>query len=321
MNLAPLDSGKQHRHKRRNTVQTWLLVGGSVALLAYCAFAIWGGAGLIAAAISGGIGLWAAYRVSPRMMLKLYSARPLSRTQFPDGYRIMEILAQRAGLPAVPVLHYVPSKMMNAFAVGKPEDAAIAITDGLLRGLSQRQLAGVLAHEVSHVRNEDVKVMALSDVVSRMTSTLSTLGLIALAFRITGLVEGDSLPWTAIAVLVLAPTIGGLLQLALSRSREYDADLDAAGLTGDPEGLASALLKLERLQGSMWESLALPGSRSPEPSVMRSHPRTEDRIKRLLSLRKGPAPHFQMPETAPRMPDTLPQIMRRPRIHASGLWH
>jgi len=233
MSLTPLDTGTQARHKLRNWLQTWLLIGGSVALLAYCAFVLWGWIGLIAAAISGAVGLAVANSASPAMMLKLYRARPLNRQAFPEGYRILEILTRRAGLPAMPVLHYVPSRMMNAFAVGTPESSAIAITDGLLRGLDLRQLAGVLAHEVSHVRNEDVKVMALADVVARLTSAMSAIGIFALAFRLTGIVPAEHLPWTAVLILIAAPTIGGLLQLALSRAREYDADLDAVGLTGD----------------------------------------------------------------------------------------
>jgi heat shock protein HtpX len=321
MTLAPLDPHQQRRHKRRNKIQTIVLVSGSLALLAACAWLLWGPAGLIIAAIAGAAGLWAAWRASPTMMLKLYRARALTPAQFPDGYRILQILAERAGLPSLPTLYLVPSKMMNAFAVGTPGNAVVAVTDGLLRGLNERQFAAVLAHEISHVRNEDVKVMALADVVSRMTSSLSTIGLLALVLRLTGLFDAEFLPWTAIAVLIAAPTIGGLLQLALSRAREFDADLDAIGLTGDPEGLASALVRLEKVQGRLWESLALPGSRSPEPSILRSHPTTEERVKRLLSLRQGATPHFDMPETRTKFPPDMPQVMRHPRIWMSGLWY
>jgi heat shock protein HtpX len=179
----------------------------------------------------------------------------------------------------------------------------------------------VLAHEVSHVRNGDVKVMALADVVSRMTSSLSTIGIFAAAFRLTGLIGAETLPWLAIVSLILAPTIGGLLQLALSRAREYDADLDAAGLTGDPEGLAAALVKLERLQGRMWESLALPGSRSPAPSLLRPHPRTQDRVERLMSLRRGAAPQVTLGDRATHMPGPAAHALRSPRMRMSGLWY
>ena len=129
------------------------------------------------------------------MVLRLYKAQPLSRAAFPEGHRVIEALAERADLPTVPKLYYVPSRMMNAFAVGRPEDAAIAVTDGLVRGLTLRQFVGVIAHEVSHIRNEDLKVMALADVVARMTSFLSTLGFITLLFHLTDFIRGGVAPY------------------------------------------------------------------------------------------------------------------------------
>ena len=321
MALEPLDPAKQRRHKLRNTLHTWLLTGGAVALLGLCAWALWGWVGLITAAVSGAVGLWSASRVSPAMVLRLYKARPLSHAAFPEGHRVIEALAERADLPSVPKLYYVPSRMMNAFAVGRPEDAAIAVTDGLVRGLTLRQFVGVVAHEVSHIRNEDLKVMALADVVARMTSFLSTLGFITLLFHLTDFIRGGVGLWLAIALLLAAPTIGGLLQLALSRAREYDADLDAAGLTGDPEGLATALLALERKQSGMWEGLFLPGARIPDPSLLRSHPSTENRVNRLLSLRQGPDRYIVFPEERPEIGGGFTPIVRRPRFWISGLWY
>ena len=113
----------------------------------------------------------------------------------------------------------------------------------------------MLAHEISHVAHEDIKVMALADMVSRFTSLMSTVGIISLFLNIGSYASGagGSVPWLAVAVLLASPTVGGLLQMALSRTREFDADLGAAMLTGDPDGLASALAKLERMQGRRWE--------------------------------------------------------------------
>lgn len=320
MALAPLNTAEQRRHKLRNTIHTWLLTGGSLALLAVCAWLLWGWLGLISTAASGAVGLYSAYRVSPAMVLRLYRAQRLTPAQFPEGHRIIGILSERAGLQEPPTLHYVPSKMMNAFAVGTPEDSAIAITDGLVRGLTLRQFAGVMAHEMSHIRNGDVKVMALSDVINRLTSFLSTFGLITLAFHLTSFVHGGIELWIAIGLLVAAPTIGGLMQLALSRAREYDADLDAVGLTGDPEGLASALVTLERKQRGMWEGLLLPGSRSPEPSLLRSHPRTEDRVERLQSLSREPEPYVVVADERPRIGRDIVPVSRRPRVRMTGVW-
>ena len=320
MTLAPLDAVKQSRHKLRNKVHTWLLTGGSLALLVGCAWLLWGWIGVAAAAIAGAIGLRSAYSMSPAMVLRLYKAKRLPQRDFPEGHRIIDVLSARAGLTARPKLYYVPSKMMNAFAVGTRDDSAIAVTDGLVRGLTLRQFVGVIAHEMSHIRNGDVQVMALADVVNRMTSFLSTAGLIALAFRLTDVIGGGIGIWTAIGLLVAAPTIGGLLQLALSRAREYDADLDAVGLTGDPEGLASALVTLEKKQRGMWEGLLLPGSRSPEPSILRSHPRTEDRVARLASLRQEPEPYVVYPDERPDIGGGITRVNRGPRVRMTGVW-
>jgi heat shock protein HtpX len=134
---------------------------------------------------------------------------------------------------------------------------------------------------------------------------------------------GVQVPWLAILLLVFAPTIGGLLQLALSRAREYDADLDAAGLTGDPEGLASALMTLERRQGRLWEGLFLPGSRLPDPSLLRTHPRTEDRVERLLRLKPQARPVIDMPATRHEPGRSIVPPIRAPRIHwgRMGTWY
>ena len=321
MTLAPLDERMRRRHKMRNRLQTWLLVAGSIALLALCAFIFAGVEGILWAAAFGGVMLVVSLRASPWMVLKLYRARPLTEPAFPEGVRLLQELARRAELPAVPRLYYVPSRMMNAFAVGRPEDSAICITDGLLRGLTLRQFAGVLAHEVSHIRNGDIRVMAIADMVSRITGAMSTAGIVLLFLNLPFVMSGKApVPWLGIAILLAAPTIGAILQLALSRAREYDADLDAVGLTGDPEGLAAALQTLERRQGRMWEMM-LPGQRIPDPSILRSHPRTEDRIARLMSLRPGARPYVAAPDRRPEPPTRTVPVIRPPRFRTMGLWY
>ncbi|MGE0503594.1 MAG: zinc metalloprotease HtpX [Rhizobiaceae bacterium] len=308
-----LDHFTERRHRALNTIHTWLLGAGSLLLLGVTAWAFGGLSGVIYATIFGVISMVVARRVSPQMVLAMYKAQPVSRTQFPDGIEIMEELARRASLPSVPRLHVIPSKMMNAFAVGRREDSAVAITDALARNLTLRELAGVLAHEVSHIAHEDVKVMAFADMVSRFTSLMSTIGLLSLFLNLGGLFGGmgEAVPWLAVLVLIAAPTVGGLLQLALSRTREFDADLGAALLTGDPDGLASALTKLEKAQGKLWEGMMLPGSRLPNPSVLRSHPPTATRVARLMALRAGVGPDAgavaRARELRPR-PSLVPRI-------------
>ncbi|WP_269933226.1 zinc metalloprotease HtpX [Aminobacter sp. HY435] len=298
-------------------LQTWLLGAGSLLLLGVTAWAFSGASGIVYALIFGTISMWAARRISPQMVLSMYKAKQVAPADFPTGFRIVEELARRAALPATPRLYVIPSKMMNAFAVGRRDDAAIAVTDALARTLTPRELAGVLAHEISHIAHEDVKVMAFADMVSRFTSFMSTVGLVSLFFNLFGFAGGfgTQVPWLAVLVLLAAPTVGGLLQMALSRTREFDADLGAAMLTGDPDGLASALSKLERAQGKLWENILLPSGRIPDPSILRSHPLTATRLARLRALQAGNAaplgpsvPHVARPSMIPKIrahPETL----------------
>ena len=316
---ANLNEDVRRSHNIRNWLHTVILIGGTALLAAAIAWVVYGPEGLVWAAIFGGAGLYVLGRVSPDVVLKLYKARELAPQELPELHQLIRELTTRAGLPAVPRLYYVPSKMLNAFAVGKAANSAIAITDGLIRAMTIRQLAGILAHEISHVRSGDLRVMGLADVLNRITGFMSTMGLIGLPLMLG---TGWNIPILGLVLLIFAPTIGGLLQLALSRAREYDADLDGVTLTGDPEGLASALALLERRQGAIWEGLVLPGSRLPEPSLLRTHPKTQDRIDRLLALRRVQTPITVGQERPQPGPSIVPPI-RGPRIHwqRMGLWY
>jgi heat shock protein HtpX len=311
---------RQRQHAFLNLVHTWLLIAGSLALFIVCAWIFFGPDGILYAVVFGGISLFMASRISPKLVLRMYKARPASRAAFPIGHQILDQLTERAELEARPELYIVPSRMMNAFAVGRRDDSALAMTDKLVRSLTVRELAGVMAHEVAHIRNQDIRVMAVADMVSRFTSMLSTFGMIALFANLPMILAGGGapFPWLGILLLMSAPTVGSLLQLALSRTREYDADLGAVMLTGDPDGLASALAKLERVQQANWEGMVLPGGRVPNPSVLRSHPKTEDRIERLMALKKdrvagepeASAP-FRKKPAEPRRSSPVPKIKHK----------
>jgi heat shock protein HtpX len=316
--LKPVIDKEMHRRaKWRNRINTWMIMGGLTMLLVISAWVLFGASGIVWALGLGGMLALLTPRFSPAMVLRFYKARAIQPPEAPEIFRIMRVLAQRAELPEVPKLYYVASSNVNAFAVGRPDDSAITVTDGLLRGLNLRQLTGVLAHEVSHIANEDIKVMGLADVVSRLTGVMQSTGFLLLFL---GIWRGGGAIIAAI-VLMLAPTIGTFLQLALSRSREYDADLAAAQLSGDPVGLASALETMQRRQGSLWESIVLPGGRMPDPSLLRTHPKTEDRIARLLDLKANPEPEVETGETRVRLPAAFRPVLQRPRFHASGLWY
>ena len=325
--LAPLDPEEQRRHKLRNMAQSALLLGGMALLVAACGWILFGPAGLIGAAITVVIGLLFGPGISSRMVLRLYKARPLSPAQLPEVFRIVEYLADRAGLEHTPKLYYVPSAMTNAFAVGRQDDAVIGVTDGLLRTLNLRELTGVLAHEISHIRNNDVWLMSLADLAGRLTRVMSLFGTGLLLLSLPIWLQGGSLTsFMLIFLLMFAPQLTVLLQLALSRAREFNADLDAAGLTGDPAGLSSALAKLERQQRSPWEQIFMPGRKLPEASLLRSHPPTRERIAKLASLYRRPDQATILtdlglsPPTAYLHPP-MSRVTDRPRGRLVGYWY
>jgi heat shock protein HtpX len=318
--LAPLDADQQRRHKLRNVVQSAILLGGMVGLLALCGWILFGPDGLLGMALGSALALAFSPKISPALVLRLYRARELTPPELPDVFAVLDRLTQRAGLRHRPRLYYIPSRMLNAFAVGGRDDAVIALTDGMLRSLSLRELAGVLGHEISHVRNNDLWLMGLADLVGRLTRVMTLFGLLLLIVAVPLWAGGGGSPWLVIPLLVLAPQLTTLLQLALSRAREYDADLDAAGLTGDPMGLAGALAKLERFQRGTWEQILMPGYRLPEPSLLRSHPPTAERIARLRALQPAAAaaPAF---EGAMEWPGARAAVAARPRGHLLGYWY
>ena len=322
MIATPLDELARRRHKLRNRAQSAVLLAGMAALLAACGWTLAEFDGLVWTLLAGGVSLVFTPRLSPRMVLRLYGARPIQRFELPEVSDLLTRIAARAGLQRVPSLNYIPSRMLNAFAVGHRDEAAIVVTDGLLRGLTLRELAGVLAHEVSHVRNGDLWIMGLADTLGRLTSAMSFLGLLLLLANLPLLLLGAvSVPWPFVMLLLFAPTAVNLLQLALSRTREFDADLDAAGLTGDPRGLASALAKLERTQAQLLEALFLPGRRVPGPSLLRTHPDTQARIERLLSLEPQHDPIRRLADRVAPVPALFAPWRQEPRWQTTGLWH
>ena len=321
MMTATLDGAQRRRYKLRNSLQTALLLVGMVALLALPGWILAGVPGLILAVVLGSISLLLTARLSPRLVLRLFSAAPIAHQQAPRVFWLVDALARRAGLPATPTLYYIPSPTMNAFSVGRPGDAAIAITGGMFARLGEREMAGVLAHEISHIAHNDMGIMALADVVSRMTQSMAYVGVFLLIANLPLWLAGQaSISWLLIVILMLAPSVGALLQLALSRTREFDADLSAIVLTGDPSGLVRALSKLERYQHGVWEGLPLPGRRAPDPSVLRSHPSTDARVRRLAKLQPV-VPELAMPSLPRRPSIDLPWYPVRPRRRRSGLWY
>jgi heat shock protein HtpX len=325
--LAPLDAAAQRRHKLRNLAQSGLLLAGIGLLLAACGWILFGPGGLLGLALGAVLAFLLSPSVAPAMVLRMYRAARLQPAQLPEVFQLLDALSRRAGLARSPELYYVPSAMLNAFAVGRPDAAAIGITDGLLRTLDLRELAGVLAHELSHVRNNDLWLMGLADVAARLTRTMSLFGMVLTILSLPWWLAGGGVAsFLLLLLLLFAPQLTTLLQLALSRAREYDADLDAAGLTGDPAGLIAALRKLDRQQRGFWEQIFLPGRQLPQPSLLRSHPPTDERVARLQALYAGdaaPEPLLSALGLAtPIAPTpTWPRIQRAPRGRLIGYWY
>jgi heat shock protein HtpX len=325
MTLAPtIDPATASAHRRRNRLHTVLLGIGAVLLLAVTAWSLDGWRGVLWAAFGGAMSMMLAARLSADMVLRLYGAREMTPASFPEAHQIVRLLSERAGLPAMPRLYRIPSRLMNAFSAGTRADSVICVTDGLLARMAPREFVGVMAHEIAHVAHEDIHVMAMADVVSRMTGVMSLLGLLLALVNLPAMIEGGTaVPWATILLLLVAPSLGTGLQLALSRAREYEADLGAAALTGDPEGLVLALQKLERIQGRMWEAALPQGARIPDPSILRSHPRTEERVARLRSLQAAPARWLDveaMPHVAGHSPVPAVGVPRR-RLRGFGVWY
>lgn len=284
-NLIEMNPDRVTVHKLNNLLQSILLLAGMAALLGLLGWLLAGIEGVIWAGIIGVVFLLVSPRASPRLVFKLSGARPLSVAEAPGLYALVKTLALRARLPALPQLYYMPSQAMNAFTVGNRRQAMIAVTDGLLRGLTRRELTGVLAHEISHVDNNDIWVMTLADTVNRLTSSFSLFGQVLVFINLPLILLGKSgFSWLAILLLVFAPTLSVLLQLALSRTREFDADLGAAQITHDPLGLASALKKLHHYHSGSFRRILMPGRPIPDSSMLRTHPKSEERIRRLVSL-------------------------------------
>ena len=266
-------------------------------LLALLGFALAGGTGIAWAIGLGSFLLFFAPRVSPQMLLRMNKARPIGQAEAPRLHHIVQVLAQRAALSRPPRLYYVPNRMMNAFATGNQHDAVIGVTDGLLRGLSERELTAVLAHEIGHIRNNDLKTAAFAALINRLTRLFSGLGQILLFLNLPLVLMGQTpFSWWAIMLLLAAPSLSSLLQLALSRTREFDADLEAIRLSNDPTGLAMALQKIEQSSLTPFQRLFGNNRQPSAPTLFRTHPHTQQRVERLVQVGGQPVSANRRPQ-------------------------
>lgn len=329
------------RHRLINALHSILLVGGMASLAWICTALIWGSATAIWVFVFTGVMLVLASSALPvDLVTTIYGAQRITAAEFPQGIEMLRVLAKRAELSHVPAFFYLPSMVPNAFTTGSGTKTAIIVSDGLLRTLGARELAAVLAHEISHIANGDMWIMRMADVMGRIIAFTAFAGQLMLIINLPlALMGAAHIPWATLLLLVFSPTVMSLLQLALSRSREFDADLAAARLTGDPAALVSALERLEHSTGSFWEEILLPGRRIPVPSLLRSHPPLEARVARLREVaaelfrtnpprlysdRPGDRLDSDRPEDRParnQLPPEWVRVVRKPRWRRSGLWY
>lgn len=279
-----------------NMLKTTLLLGLLTAIILWFGEFLGGSQGLMVAFVFAIVMNFGSYWFSDKLVLAMYSARPVGMNEAPDLYRIVQNLATRAGMP-MPKLYVIPTDAANAFATGRsPEHAAVAVTEGIMRLMSWDELEGVLAHELSHVRNRDILISSIAATLAGVIMMLANMvrwGAIFGGFSRDEREDGGGLIGL-LAMSIIAPLAAMLIQMAISRSREYQADASGAELLHSGDKLASALEKLEVA------AQRVPLDASPQTAhlfivnplrgrsfanLFSTHPPLEERIKRLRAMR------------------------------------
>ena len=278
-----------------NWLKTSILMAGIVALFSAIGLLLGGAVGMmIALALAAAMNVWA-YWFSDKMVLKMYNAREVDETSAPQLYRMVRELAANAQLP-MPKVYLIDETQPNAFATGRnPEHAAVAATTGIMQILSERELRGVMAHELAHVKHRDTLISTISATIAGAISSIAQFGM--LFGGSSGNNENRNVhPAVAILIMIVAPLAAGLIQMAISRSREFEADRGGAQISGDPKALAAALEKIHNYAHQVPLQIA---EQHPETAQMMiinplsggglkglfsTHPATEERVARLLAL-------------------------------------
>jgi len=276
-----------------NVLKTAVLMAAITALFMLLGAYVGGRQGMvIALLVACGLNFFS-YWFSDKLVLKMYNAREVDETSAPQFYRMVAELVQRAGLP-MPRVYVIDEAAPNAFATGRnPEHAAVAATTGIMQVLSANELRAVMAHELTHVAHRDILISTIS---ATMAGAISMLANFAVFFGGRDSEGRPANPIAGLAVMLLAPLAASLIQLAISRAREFEADRGGAELSGDPRSLASAL---EKIQAYARGTPLIAAERNPQTaqmmivnplhgggiaSLFSTHPSTEERVARLLAM-------------------------------------
>ena len=276
-----------------NWLKTSILMAGIMALFGAIGSLIGGASGMIMALLFGGAMNIFAYWFSDSMVLKMYNAQEVDEASAPQFYAMVRELAQRAGMP-MPRVYLIDEAQPNAFATGRnPEHAAVAATTGILHLLSAREIRGVMAHELAHIQHRDILISTIS---ATMAGAISALANFAMFFGGRDSEGRPSNPIASIAVALLAPIAASLIQMAISRAREYEADRGGAELSGDPDALADALAKIDAYARGIPMAVAEAHPATAQMMIMNplsgggiaglfsTHPSTEERVSRLRAM-------------------------------------
>ncbi len=274
-----------------NWLKTAVLMAGILALFGAVGGALGGGQGMLIALLIGGAMNVFAYWFSDKMVLRMYNAQEVDETSAPMLYSMVRDLAQRAELP-MPRVYLIDEAQPNAFATGRnPEHAAVAATTGILQLLSTRELRGVMAHELAHVKHRDILISTISATIAGAISSLANFFMFFGGSR-----DERPNPVVGILVMILAPLAAMLIQMAISRAREFEADRGGAGISGDPHALADALAKIDAYARGIPMQTAEAHPETAQMMIMNplsggglrglfsTHPATEERIGRLRAM-------------------------------------